>query len=68
MTRDLSELYVIILPTLRGKAGERQRDIESERFGGLEIDNEVVLGRRLDRQVARFCPFEKAIDVACRCR
>src|SRR5689334_6346944 len=37
---------------------------ESERLGGLEVDRELVLGRRLHRQVRRLFAFEDAVNVA----
>jgi hypothetical protein len=37
---------------------------ESQRLRGPEIDHQLVLGRRLYRQVSRFLPPEDAIDVA----
>jgi hypothetical protein len=37
---------------------------EPERFGGLEVDHQLVLGRRLRRQVGRLFVLEDAIDVA----
>jgi hypothetical protein len=33
-------------------------------FRLLEIDHQLVLGRRLHRKVSRFLPFENAVDVA----
>ena len=38
--------------------------VEAERLGGLEIDHQLVLGRRLHRQVGRLLALEDAIDVA----
>ena len=35
----------------------------SERFCGLEIDNKLVLGWCLNRQVSRFLPFKDLIKV-----
>ena len=46
--------------------GERQnvrRDGDAERFGSLEIDDELVLGRLLNRQVARLGAFEDFVDI-----
>ena len=51
--------------------GERQqfvRDVEAERFRGLEVDNHSEVGRLLDRQVSGFRTFEYTIDVAAACR
>jgi hypothetical protein len=46
-------------------AGEHARwQVEAERLGGLEIDDKLVLGRRLYRQVGGFLALEDAIDVA----
>ena len=38
--------------------------VEAERLGGLEIDHQLVLGRRLHRQVGRLLALEDAVDVA----
>ena len=38
-------------PELPGGAGERRRPDETKRFGGLEVEYRLVLGRRLHRQV-----------------
>src|SRR5262245_3873894 len=37
---------------------------EAERFGGLEVDDQFVLGRCLHRHVSRLLALEGAIDVA----
>src|SRR5215216_617764 len=48
-------------------AGEHGcRHIEAERFRGLEIDDQFVLGRRLHRQVGRLLALEDAVDVSSR--
>src|SRR5262245_51555468 len=47
--------------------GEREygrRNREAQRFRGLEINYQRVLGRRLHRKVGRLLAFEDAIDVA----
>ena len=49
-------------PRRRGRA--RRRHVEAERLGGLEVDHQLVLGRRLHRQVGRLLALEDAIDVA----
>ena len=38
--------------------------VEAERLGGLEVDHQFELGRRLHRQVGRLLALENAIDVA----
>src|SRR6516225_1027042 len=46
-------------------AGEyRWWNVETKRLRGLEVDYQLVLGRRLHRQVARLLALEDAIDVA----
>src|SRR4029077_12188504 len=45
-----------------GKYGWRHG--EAEGLGGLEIDHQLVLCRRLYRKIGRFLALEDAIDVA----
>jgi hypothetical protein len=50
-----------IAPLIRSphrRRSKARRHGEAERFGGLEIDDQVELGRRLYRQVGRLCAFE----------
>src|SRR5262245_57878863 len=49
---------------LVGAREERGRYVEAEGLCGLEVDYQVVLGRRLYRQVGGFLALEDAVDVA----
>jgi hypothetical protein len=40
------------------------RHVETEHLRSLEVDRQLVLGRRLNRQVGRLVTPENAIDVA----
>ena len=37
---------------------------EAQRFGGLEVDHQFVLGRRLHRKVRGLRAFEDAVNIA----
>jgi hypothetical protein len=43
---------------------ERGRHIEPERLGGLQVDHELVSGRRLHREVGRLLAFEDSHELA----
>ena len=49
--------------TSSARAEQRRRNVEAERLGGLEVDREPVLRRRLYWQVGRFLALEDAIYV-----
>ena len=49
---------------LVGAREQRRRHVEAKRLGGFPVDNQLVLGRRLHRQVGRLLPLEDAVDVA----
>ena len=50
--------------TSSARASSDGGTVEAERLGGLEIDHQLVLGRRLHRQVGWLLALEDAIDVA----
>ena len=58
---ELAPLHSI---TSSARASSVGGTVEAERLGGLEIDDQFVLGRRLHRQVGRLLALEDAIDVA----
>ena len=58
---ELAPLHSI---TSSARASSDGGTVEPERLGGLEIDHQLVLGRRLHRQVGRLLALEDAIDVA----
>src|SRR5215831_5120363 len=62
--RDSCTAAIVLFDHLVG-AGEYCRwNCETQRFSGLEIDHQFVLGRRLDGHVSRLLALEDAIDVA----
>jgi hypothetical protein len=48
---------------LVGGGEQHRRDFKSQRFGDLVVDDELVFGRRLHRQLGRLFALEDAIDV-----
>jgi hypothetical protein len=49
---------------LVGTREQRERHVEAECPGGLQVDHQLVLNRRLHRQVGGLFSFEDAVDVA----
>src|SRR5262245_24578866 len=47
---------------LVGQGEDSRRDRDTVRLGRAEIEDQVELGRTLDRQLARLGPFQQLID------
>ena len=43
-----------------------ERNVETERLGGFEVDHQFELNRALDRKLARLCALKDAIGIGCR--
>src|SRR5258708_6967083 len=52
--------------SITSSARQRRWDSETKRLGGLKVDRQLILGRRLHRKVGSLLALEDAIDVACR--
>ena len=48
---------------LVGAGEQRRRDVQAERLRGRKVDDEVELGRLLDRDVGGLCPAQNLVDI-----
>jgi len=54
------------LDHLVGELLKMQWYVETKRFGGLEIDHQLELARRLHRKIGRLLAPKDTVDVSCR--
>src|SRR5215475_2069347 len=60
-----SQQTSILFDHLAGPERQSWRDVQSDDVGGLEVDYQLVLGRCLNRQFARFLAAQNAISIGC---
>jgi hypothetical protein len=49
---------------LVGAGEQRRRHLKAERLRSLQVDHQLVLGRRLHREVSGFLALEDAVDIS----
>ena len=65
-TGTVIETYQTSLNDFIGTQQQRLRNRQTERFGGLEIDDQIKFRGLLDGYVARICALEDSVDENCR--
>jgi hypothetical protein len=59
----LNEQHSCSFDHLVGARQQRSGDFEAERLGGRKIDDEIKLGRLLDRDVGRLRSAQDLVDI-----
>ena len=52
------------LDDLIGRGQQRTRNGQPQRFGGLEVNDQLETRRLFDRQIAGLCAFQDLVDIA----
>src|SRR5450631_3832309 len=59
----ISEVSELLFNHLVGASDERRRNGEAKRFRRLEIDDQLIFGWRLYREISRALAFEDAVHI-----